>query len=82
MKHQFIGKHTVSMSDSNRGELKSRAKDKDNIRFTQRYCLGLWLPFSAVQLNGVHLEATSDHTQDRKHTAPAPLKSYQGDLLD
>ena len=70
------------MSDSNRDELKSRAKDKDDIRFTRRYCLPPWLPFTAVHLNEAHLEATSDHTQDGKHTAPAPFESYQGDLLD
>lgn len=33
---------TVWMPDSNRGELKSRAKDRDNIRFTQRYCLRVY----------------------------------------
>lgn len=74
--------NTVSMSDSNRSKLKSRTKDKDNIRFTKRYCLGLWLPFTVVHLNEVHLEATSDHTQDEKHKAFTPFKSYQGDLLD
>lgn len=79
-KQSVKGKHAVLMSGSSGGELKSRAKDKDNIRFTQRYCLALWLPLTAVHLNETHLEATSDHTQDGKHTSPAPFQSNQGDL--
>lgn len=67
------------MSDSNRGELRSEAKDEDNIRFTQRYCLGLRPPCTAVPLNEVHVEATSDHTQDGKHTGlPHHLSHIKG----
>lgn len=57
--------NTVRRPDSRGGKLESRAKDRDNIRFTQRRRLG------AAHMNEAHFEATSGHTQDRKHMAAA-----------
>lgn len=67
------GKHTVSTGKPRTKTISDSLKDTVSV---------LWLPFSVVQLNEVHLEATSDHTQDGEHTAPAPFKSCQGDFLD
>lgn len=61
--------NTVCRPDSNRGKLKSTAKDRDTIRFTQRQCLGV------AHKNEAHLETTSDHTQDRKHMAAALIST-------
>lgn len=66
-KPRNIKLNTASMSDSNRDELKSRAKDEDNMRFTRRYCLDSWLPLIVAHLYEFHLEATGDHMQDGKN---------------